>query len=518
MGVITHQPHVGLFQRRHSAWAHGNLPAHLPLDIAHANLNHNGFASQNHNLHNNIHYTDNSLHYHTNSTMGGAILDTSSIQKPVSHPSLLPSVTKRFSLPSSNSTRSTMDTQSDLNAYLHASILSMARPVVKSEEQSPIMPQHSFHSMGQSPMMPQHSFHSMGQSPLMPHQSFQSMEQSPTIPQQPFQSMEQSPIMPQLPYQSMEQSPIMPQQPYLGLDDRYPMVQHVYSTPHSDQSAWSSPPPTCNESDGFFNTGIDVFMRVVQNQQEREMDSDTFRNTRINNHRDYRAGMQDEPTATTRTKNGKEKKHICNFYRCKMRFTQKTHMEIHQRKHSGEKPFHCKYPPCFASFSQLGNLKTHERRHTGEKPYSCPLCKRRFAQRGNVTAHLRIHQEPSEKNKFQCKLGACNKKFSQLGNLKSHQNKFHVAEIQRLQNVTAGTVPKSEGDDELINYMKELYKNCNKGIKGRGKARSIARSSESPAIKSDTPSSPAVPPENYYQPEVNPYGFGGDYNYYTTAA
>ncbi|KAG8628032.1 hypothetical protein KVT40_003905 [Elsinoe batatas] len=516
MEVITHQPHVGLFQRRHSAWTHGNLPAHLPLDIPHANLNHIGFPFQNHNLHNNIHCTDNSLLYHTNSNLDGAILDTSSIQKPVSHPPALPSATKRFSLPSSTSIRSTMDTQSEMNAYLQASILSMTRTVVKSEEQSPIMSQHSFHSMEQSPMMPQQSFHSMGQPPLVHQQSFHSMEQSPTIPQQPFQSMAQTPILPQQPYHSMEHSPIMPQQPYLGLDDRYGMAQQVFSSPHSDQSAWSSPPPTGNESDGFFTTGIDVLMRVVQNQQEREMDDDTFRNTRLNNHRDYRAGMQDEPKAT-KTKNGKEKKHVCNFYRCNMRFTQKTHMEIHKRKHSGEKPFHCKYPPCFATFSQLGNLKTHERRHTGEKPYACPTCNRRFAQRGNVTAHERIHQEPSEKNKFQCKLGACNKYFSQLGNLKSHQNKFHVAEVQRLQHVTAGTIPKSEGDDELIRYMADLYKNCNKGIKGRGKARSIARSSGSPAIKSDTPSSPAAPPENYYQPEVNPYGFGGDYNYYTTA-
>ncbi|KAJ4331903.1 DNA-binding transcription factor [Didymella glomerata] len=195
------------------------------------------------------------------------------------------------------------------------------------------------------------------------------------------------------------------------------------------------------------------------------------------------------------------KRHQCSMPGCNKSFHQRTHLEIHVRAHTGAKPFVCKVPSCGQRFSQLGNLKTHERRHTGERPYSCDVCNKTFAQRGNVRAHKIVHQQIKP---FTCKLDDCGKQYTQLGNLKvmqpvrgfaktaltimkSHQNKSHAATLryltQKFANIDPGT-GISLKDKELWEYFKSLYKNSNKGIKGRGKDRKISAVSSSGAIRS----------------------------------
>jgi len=173
------------------------------------------------------------------------------------------------------------------------------------------------------------------------------------------------------------------------------------------------------------------------------------------------------------------KRYLCSMPDCTKSFYQKTHLEIHIRAHTGAKPFECKAPGCGQRFSQLGNLKTHERRHTGERPYSCDICGKTFAQRGNVRAHKIVHQQIKP---FTCRLDDCGKQFTQLGNLKSHQNKFHASTLKFLTQKFATISPGdyvSQADKELWEYFASLYKNSNKGIKGRGKDRRISAMSSS---------------------------------------
>lgn len=211
----------------------------------------------------------------------------------------------------------------------------------------------------------------------------------------------------------------------------------------------------------------------------------------------------------------KPKKHTCTYSQCNKSFSQRTHLLIHIRSHSGEKPYLCSVPCCGQRFSQLGNLKTHERRHRGEKPFACDVsgCEKRFSQRSNLRSHcvsvhgLRISSpsndstpagnadEREQTPRFQCRLDGCatnsdfnsgtGKPFTQLGNLKAHQNKFHADTLRGLERKFATLISNTGGAEAALSIMDEqerdlwryfegLYRNCNKGIKGRGKGRKVA--------------------------------------------
>ncbi|KAL1625846.1 DNA-binding transcription factor [Neofusicoccum ribis] len=224
-----------------------------------------------------------------------------------------------------------------------------------------------------------------------------------------------------------------------------------------------------------FSTDVDTLMKAIQAKQPTP--------------EKRRAAPQEEPQSQTKPGEKGKKRYQCDMPGCNKSFYQKTHLDIHRRAHTGFKPFVCKEPSCGQRFSQLGNLKTHERRHTGERPYNCDICGKTFAQRGNVRAHKIVHQHVKP---FTCKLEGCGKQFTQLGNLKSHQNKFH-APMLRFLTAKFASIRESDAvspqDRELFEYFASLYKNSNKGIKGRGKDRRISTipSSSSTGASSATP-------------------------------
>ncbi|KAK3111596.1 DNA-binding transcription factor [Teratosphaeriaceae sp. CCFEE 6253] len=252
-------------------------------------------------------------------------------------------------------------------------------------------------------------------------------------------------------------------EPYIKTEELSPVSSQIFgdvtnyaASPYSTSLADSSD----EAKPAVFSTDIDVLMRAIQSKTQP-------------------AGLMQPAKSKPRTPapSKAKKRYHCDIAGCEKGFYQKTHLEIHTRAHTGVKPFLCKEATCGQRFSQLGNLKTHERRHTGERPYQCDVCGKTFAQHGNVRAHKIVHTAAKP---FTCKLDACHKQFTQLGNLKSHQNKFHVETIRRLKE---RFVTMRKGDvvevweKEMWEYFAGLYRNCNKGIKGRGKDRRIGNTS-----------------------------------------
>lgn len=257
-------------------------------------------------------------------------------------------------------------------------------------------------------------------------------------------------------------------EPYIKIEDApvHPS-QLLY-----DNTAFASPPESSSSIDSLeetkpsvFSTDIDTLMRAIQSKQHPKHEQ-----------KHIPTCSPSSPTSVSARPKSR-KRYQCAIPGCDKAFHQKTHLDIHTRAHTGVKPFLCKEPTCGQGFSQLGNLKTHERRHTGERPYHCDICGKTFAQHGNVRAHKIVHTAAKP---YTCKLDDCGKHFTQLGNLKSHQNKFHIATIRRLkerfENISEGDVVE-EWEKSMWEYFVGLYKNCNKGIKGRGKDRRISNTS-----------------------------------------
>ncbi|KAK9420336.1 putative C2H2-type domain-containing protein [Seiridium unicorne] len=305
-----------------------------------------------------------------------------------------------------------------------------------------------------------------------------------------------------LPYQHRESQPIYRRDYVTSPQIKRDPVPSQLPLPAAPEQGNSSeaPVPEVTPKPYVGNTHIDEMMRAIQAQEsdedddveeEEEEEEDGEEEDEDEEDQDTPKGSLQSPPCSSagsrcssprstkskrRNKLSKEKRR-CTWEGCKRTFTQGTHMRIHMRSHTGEKPYACTFQNCHWTFSQHGNLKTHFRRHTGEKPYKCDQCPREFAQKGNLRAHQSVH-DPTKR--FHCLIDNCDKPFTQRGNLKNHQNKFHKESVMKyielFSNKTLNELQDPE-DRKLFVHFKDVYKNMNRGIKGRGRGRTIQKKS-----------------------------------------
>jgi uncharacterized Zn-finger protein len=67
-------------------------------------------------------------------------------------------------------------------------------------------------------------------------------------------------------------------------------------------------------------------------------------------------------------------------------------LDHEQSKHEENKQFRCEI--CNKGFIKINYLIKHKNTHTGEKFHQCPVCGKRFSQKGNMKIHLiKVHEK-----------------------------------------------------------------------------------------------------------------------------
>ncbi|KAI0546843.1 hypothetical protein F4679DRAFT_396092 [Xylaria curta] len=289
-----------------------------------------------------------------------------------------------------------------------------------------------------------------------------------------------------------EPSPVVKVEP-LTPENRY-ATQYMASNPVSlsvDNSqatvAASSQAATTSTSaaNTAYDTHIDRLMKVIQQRSDgtgtTEGDAKPAQPTKSRGNRSGNGSGTIRKRVRTDPGESLDKPHACQRKRCTKRFSQITHLHIHERAHTGERPHQCTFAGCDKRFTQKGNLRTHERRHLGERPFKChiPGCTRAFPQKGNLAAHLETHYK---RNLFRCIL-------------KTHQNNYHQDDLRQLELKFSNILSMTEmtpKDRELWDYFLTVHKNSNKGIKGRGKECRVE-------LVNHAANAPLPPPQHAHQ-------------------
>ncbi|XP_042321482.1 zinc finger and BTB domain-containing protein 41 [Sceloporus undulatus] len=106
----------------------------------------------------------------------------------------------------------------------------------------------------------------------------------------------------------------------------------------------------------------------------------------------------------------------------------------------GKKCLQC--PKCDKVFDRAGKFESHARVHTGEKPFECDICHQRYSTKSNLTVHRKKHNNEMEFHKKEHKCSYCSKLHATKKTLMKHVKRYHPENIQEFLSIKK---KKSEG-------------------------------------------------------------------------
>lgn len=68
----------------------------------------------------------------------------------------------------------------------------------------------------------------------------------------------------------------------------------------------------------------------------------------------------------------------------------------------------------------IGKYESHTRVHTGEKPFECDICHQRYSTKSNLTVHRKKHSNETDFHKKEHKCPYCNKLHASKKTLAKH--------------------------------------------------------------------------------------------------
>ncbi|OXA45956.1 zinc finger protein 227 [Folsomia candida] len=119
----------------------------------------------------------------------------------------------------------------------------------------------------------------------------------------------------------------------------------------------------------------------------------------------------------------------CTFSGCDKSFLNKDDVTQHFKMNHTENPRRFRCTLCDKKFKYPRDLNEHLMYHTKEKAYKCATCGKGFPKKSKLARHELTHLERSSRKLHKCPL--CQKEFSLVENLRAHTKNIHNTATER---------------------------------------------------------------------------------------
>ncbi|XP_061144996.1 zinc finger protein 384-like [Syngnathus typhle] len=143
-------------------------------------------------------------------------------------------------------------------------------------------------------------------------------------------------------------------------------------------------------------------------------------------------------------------------------FRQLSHLQQHNRIHTGDRPYKCTNPGCEKSFTQLSNLQSHRRQHNKDKPYKCPNCNKGYVDAASLEVHMSKHTVKHARI-YSC--GLCNRTYTSETYLVKHMEKHGQEQLNASDGVAAAQ--HSQGQAAHAQPRARSRAEGSEGVEGR---------------------------------------------------